>query len=284
VGDVIVVDGEGRVRDADAPLLFADDLAALRGDGVFETILIRDRESRLVDDHLRRLGDGARALDLPAPDAGALRRAIAVAEREWASPDDACLRILYSRGRESGGPPTCYLTVTQVPERSAIARRDGVRVTLLPRGVEPSSAQPWELAGAKALSYARNMAAVRHVQRSGFDDAIYVSADGLILESPRASVVAVVDGTLTTPPRDQGILPGTTQQALFRVAASFGVPVREARMTPSDVLAADGVWLLSSLTLAARVAAVDTTVLPVPSAAAPDVPNLVSRAISERMM
>jgi 4-amino-4-deoxychorismate lyase len=284
VGDVIVVDGEGRVRDADVPLLFADDLAALRGDGVFETILIRDRSSRLVDDHLSRLGDGARALDLPVPDTDGLRRAITAAEREWASPDDACLRILYSRGRESGGPPTCYLTVTPVPERSAVARRDGVRVTLLARGVEPSPEQPWELAGAKALSYARNMAAVRHAQRSGFDDAIYVSADGLILESPRASVVAVVDGSLTTPPRDEGILPGTTQQALFRAAASAAVPVREARMTPSDILSADGVWLLSSLTLAARVTSVDGTRLPVPSDGAPDVLNLVSRAISERMM
>ncbi|WP_161895563.1 aminodeoxychorismate lyase [Gordonia spumicola] len=269
----MVVDGDGRVHDPDVPLLHADDLAALRGDGVFETILIRDGRPRLLDAHLARLCDGASRLDLPAPDAAALRRAVGVAAHEWASGDDGCLRIVYSRGRESGGPPTCYLTVTPVPERAARARRDGVTVTLLERGV---SARPWELEGAKALSYARNMAALRHAQRAGFDDAIYVSPVGAILESPRANVVAVIDGVLTTPPRDGGVLAGTTLAAVFVHADR---PTAEAVLTRDDLIRADGVWLLSSLTLAARVTAVDGHELMRPSSAAPDIPAIVARAI-----
>jgi len=39
-GVIVTLDGE--VHSPGAPLLFADDLAAVRGDGVFETLLVRD--------------------------------------------------------------------------------------------------------------------------------------------------------------------------------------------------------------------------------------------------
>jgi hypothetical protein len=39
-GVVVTLDGE--LHDPAAPLLFADDLAAVRGDGIFETLLVRD--------------------------------------------------------------------------------------------------------------------------------------------------------------------------------------------------------------------------------------------------
>ena len=38
------------------------------GDGLFETIAVRDGEPELLADHLRRLARGCRRLALPAPD------------------------------------------------------------------------------------------------------------------------------------------------------------------------------------------------------------------------
>src|SRR5205807_887831 len=49
-GVVVTLDGE--LRDPAAPLLFADDLAAVRGDGVFETMLVRDGRPCLLEAHL----------------------------------------------------------------------------------------------------------------------------------------------------------------------------------------------------------------------------------------
>ena len=48
---------------------------------------------------------------------------------------------------------------------------------------------PWLLAGAKTLSYAVNMAALRHAERHGAGDVIFVSSDGYVLEGPRSTVV-----------------------------------------------------------------------------------------------
>lgn len=276
-----MVDGDGRLLGEDRALLFADDLGVLHGDGVFETVLVRDGRARLVEDHLARLVDGSLRLDLPAPDVDGLRRAVAVAQDEWGSAGEGALRIVHTRGRESvPGVPTSYVSVSPIPERSALARRDGVRVTLLSRAHDPDVVAPWDLAGAKALSYARNTAALRHARRSGFDDAIYVSSVGSILESPRANVVAFLDGALTTTPSDDGVLAGTTQAAVFDAAVRAGIDVRYRRMTPDDLLGADGVWLLSSLALAARVTEIDGQVLGEGAVRGADVDILVADAIS----
>ena len=78
-GVVVTLDGE--VHSPGTPLLHADDLAAVRGDGVFETLLVRDGAACLVESHLQRLTQSAKLMDLPEPDLPSWRRAIDVATR-----------------------------------------------------------------------------------------------------------------------------------------------------------------------------------------------------------
>ncbi|MCV7332353.1 aminodeoxychorismate lyase [Mycobacterium cookii] len=267
----MIVTLDGKVHPVDAPLLFADDLAAVRGDGVFETLLVRDGAACLVDAHLGRLAHSAKLLDLPEPDLTAWRHAIDVAARQWTrdTDDEAAMRLVYSRGRESGSAPTAYVTVNPVAERIAAVRRDGLAAITLPRelpsaGVE---AMPWLLAGAKTLSYAINMAALRHAARRGAGDVVFVSSDGYILEGPRSTVVIATAGDdgnvcLLTPPPWYPILRGTTQQALFTVARAKGYDCDYRALRVADLFAAQGIWLVSSMTLAARVHTLDGRQLP----------------------
>ncbi|MDA0253011.1 MAG: aminodeoxychorismate lyase [Actinomycetota bacterium] len=261
---LVTLDGE--VRDPGEPLLFGDDLAAVRGDGVFETLLVRDGSACLLESHLRRLAHSAVMLDLPAPDPDAWRRAVDTAVRQWAAQtlDEGALRLVYSRGRESGAGPTGYLTVSALPQRVRTSRADGVAAVLLDRGLPAAGVQtmPWLLAGAKTLSYAVNMAALRHAASLGADDVIFVSSDGYVLEGPRSTVVIALAGPdgrpcFLTPPPWYPILRGTTQQALFEVARAAGYDCDYQALRPADLAAAQGVWLVSSITLAARVRALD---------------------------
>ncbi|MGH3562727.1 MAG: aminodeoxychorismate lyase, partial [Mycobacterium sp.] len=259
--DVTVVTLDGGLVAPETPVLHADDLAALRGDGVFETLLVRDGAACLLDAHLRRLTRSAELMDLPAPDLSAWHRAIDVAVRQWTSgrTDEGALRLIYSRGRESGSGSTGYVMVTPLPNRIAGARRDGVAVVTLDRGLSATGADtmPWLLAGAKTLSYAVNMAALRYATKLGADDVIFVSSDGYILEGPRSTVViaqnAADNKCLFTPPPSHRILHGTTQQALFEVAKASGYDCDYRPLRRTDLLAAQDVWLVSSITLAARV-------------------------------
>lgn len=288
----VLVTLDGGEGDLEVPLLYADDLAAVRGDGVFETLLVRDGRACLVEPHLRRLAGSAALMDLPEPDPDRWRGAIDTAVRRWAGLTDAegALRLVYTRGRESdqsGSPvPTAYLTIAPVPARVSAARRDGVAAVLLERGLPARGAEatPWLLAGAKTLSYAVNMAALRHAARAGADDAVFVSADGYVLEGPRSTVVIAVAGEsgrpcLLTPPPWYPILRGTTQQALFEAARTSGYDCDYQALRPDELFAADGVWLVSSITLAARVHTLDGRRLPARRIGDVDIADLVSLAV-----
>ncbi len=284
---LVVVTLDGTVADPGQPLLFADDLAAVRGDGVFETLLVRDGRSCLVELHLRRLVASAALMDLPAPHLPTWREAIAIAEAHWAghTADEGALRLVYGRGRESGSDPTAYLTVTALAPRVEAARRHGVSAVMLDRGLAAAGAEtmPWLLAGAKTLSYAVNMAALRHAARRGADDVIFVSSDGYILEGPRSTLVIATAGDggrpcLLTPPPWYPILRGTTQQALFEVARDAGYDCDYQALRPADLVTAQGIWLVSSITLGARVHTLDGTALP-PAPLRNEVASLVEAAV-----
>jgi 4-amino-4-deoxychorismate lyase len=268
-GVIVTLDGE--VHPPGTPLLSADDLAAVRGDGVFETLLVRDGRACLIDAHLGRLSHSAKLIDLPKPDLSAWRHAIDLATKQWVgdTSDEAMMRLVYSRGRERGSAPTAYVMVNPVTDRIAAVRNDGLAAITLPRELPSAGVEnmPWLLAGAKTLSYAINMAALRHADRHGAGDVIFVSSDGYILEGPRSTVVIAVDGDdgnacLLTPPPWYPILRGTTQQALFTVARAKGYDCDYRALRVADLLAAQGIWLVSSMTLAARVHTLDGKALP----------------------
>lgn len=285
----MVVTIDGQVHDPSSPLLFADDLAAVRGDGVFETLLVRDGRACLVEAHLRRLTQSARMMDLPAPELSDWRHAIEAAVARWTAitGDEGALRLVYSRGRESGSAPTAYLTVNPLPERVGVTRRSGLAAVMLDRGLPSSGVDemPWLVAGAKTLSYAVNMAALRHAAAKDAGDVIFVSSDGFILEGPRSTVVIAADSEdssgrtcFYTPPPWYPILRGTTQQALFEVARDKGYDCDYRALRPADLFAAQGVWLVSSITLAARVHTLDGRLL-TPAPLAAEMSELVDAAI-----
>lgn len=253
--DRVVMTLDGTVHDPGAPLLYADDSAVLRGDGVFETLLVRDGRARLVDEHLERLGRSAQLLALPRPDLPAWRKTVQAAAERWETGRDGVLRLVYTRGREGAAAPTAFVLISAAPAHGARMREEGAAVITLDRGrsVDLADAAPWELAGAKTLSYATNMAAVRYAEKQGADDVVFVSAEGYVLEGPRSTVVIARGGELLTPPARHGILPGTTLRALFGAARGAGITCSEAPLRAADLIAADGVWLLSSVMLVAAV-------------------------------
>jgi 4-amino-4-deoxychorismate lyase len=127
------------------------------------------------------------------------------------------------------------------------------------------------------------MAALRHAARRGADDVIFVSSDGYILEGPRSTVVIATAGDggrpcLLTPPPWYPILRGTTQQALFEVARNAGYDCDYQALRPADLNAAQGVWLVSSITLGARVHTLDGMSLP-PAPLRDEMTALVGTAI-----
>jgi 4-amino-4-deoxychorismate lyase len=248
---LVAVLGVGLVEPT-APVLRADDLGAVRGDGCFEGCRIQtsaDGQSAVdkLDAHLARMGRSAAGLQIPF-DEPAWRELIDLACAAWTTPGEAALKLVLTRG--AAGFVTGFLTITELSPDYARWRRDGLKVITLSRGTtsDAFSEAPWLLGGIKTLSSAVNMAAMREAERRGVDDVILVSVDGQVLESPTSSVLWTVGRTLhTIPTGANGILGGTTQHLLFEHASATGWSVIESPATVDDLHAADGLWLTSSV-------------------------------------
>lgn len=259
VDAVVAVLGRGMVP-ADAPILPADDLGVLRGDGVFETLHVRSGQPWLLDEHLARMARSAARLDLDLPDRAVLAELAAAAYAGWPAGTEGALRLVCTRGAETGGPPTVFARLAPVPEHVRISRRKGLAVATASLGfaADARGPAPWLLGGVKAISYAVNMAAQRWAGTQGADDVLWVSTDGYALEAPTSSLVWLAGGVLCTVPADPtGILPGTTVRWLLEQAPALGWQAAERMIRPAELAGVDGVWLTSSVRGAAPVRELD---------------------------
>jgi 4-amino-4-deoxychorismate lyase len=256
---------DGTLADPDQPLIHVDDLGLVRGDGVFETILVHAGRAREMGPHLDRLARSAAMLDLPAPDRAAWERCVQVVLDNWRGADELALKLVYTRGLDGGdGTPTGFALAFDIAPTVLRQRTEGVAVVTLERGIEPGAAEraPWLLLGAKALSYAVNMAALREATRRGADEVIFTEAGDSVLEGPTSTVIVADGRTLRTPPTSMGILPGTTQYALFRAAEKAGWSVKVEPIAVGELHSADIVVLASSVRKITRVHTIDGTKLP----------------------
>lgn len=256
---------DGTIADPAAPRIRVDDLGLTRGDGVFETILVAGGRPRELGPHLDRLLRSAAMLDLPVPARAEWERLVGTVAAAWPEPGEWAVKLVCTRGPEYGdGSPTAYALAFPVEESTLRRRRSGVSAVVLDRGFDPELVEraPWLLLGAKTLSYAVNMAAQRHAAAVGADEVIFRAADGSVLEGPTSTVVVAHGRTLSTPPASSGILPGTTQAALFRAAERAGWSTKVEPLVAAELVDADGVFLVSSVRRIVRVHTLDGVALP----------------------
>ncbi|MCP1388413.1 aminodeoxychorismate lyase [Corynebacterium sp. TA-R-1] len=284
--------GPIRRQNPNMPHVFWDDAAVTRGDGVFETILVRGGRALNLDKHLARFTRSAAALALPEPDAQqwvkATEEAVADYCRERMLDDDPSLapeaKCMWTmtRGRETTGVPTAWLTVRPVADDVLRQREEGVAVVTTPRGLSVAADVPWMAVEAKTLNYAASMAALRWARSQGYDDVIYTEPtdDGeRVLEGATSSVVMVKkDQRLRTPAPGPGILPGTTQAALFDYASERGWKCKAKDIYLGELYKAESVWLVSSTRICARVTRLNDKKLPVPDNEA-EIRELIAAAV-----
>ncbi|MDP8908765.1 MAG: aminotransferase class IV, partial [Chloroflexota bacterium] len=167
----------------------------LRGDGVFEVLRLYAGKPWALDEHLERMALSARNMRLEftlsdiAHDIDLLLSQI--------GPMDVWLRLVVTRGGRR------IALIEEIPPAPATIALATVEYATAPL-----------MHAIKSLSYAPNMLAVRIAREQGADDALFVTADGRVLEASRASFFYVLGSTLYTPPLD-GVLDSITRRHLL---------------------------------------------------------------------
>jgi 4-amino-4-deoxychorismate lyase len=237
----LAASGRGLV-DPSEPVVRADDEAVLRGRAAFETLRVYGGRPFRIEAHLDRLAGSAASLALPAVDRTELERLVALVLQEPYG-RDTVLRLVWTAG-VSGGEPTGLALVSEVPPWIEETRARGARaVSLL--GVRAEA--PWLLPGVKSTSYAVNMAAEAEAKRRGAHEAVFVDADGVVLEGTVTNVWWRSGDILYTPALTLGILPGVTRAAVGELAGTLGYAVREGAYALGALLEAEEAFTSSSV-------------------------------------
>ncbi|MFT4147787.1 MAG: aminotransferase class IV [Micrococcaceae bacterium] len=251
----------------DTDQISAFDLGVTHGDGVFETLLAvkNDHEVNILqlEDHLSRLQKSLTSLDLQLNGDIMVAAHSALSDEIVAHPEETefVLRFFVTAGLEKDNrtQPLAWVTANPRPEASKAASQQGVNVQLLSKGhpADFASHSPWALQSTKSTSYATAMATLRFVQKNGFDEAIYTTAEGYILEGPTSNVVFRQGKTLYTPEPELGLLHGTTQRSIYRAAKADGYQLKYGQYKVEDLINADGAWLTSSVRLFTPILSID---------------------------
>src|SRR5918997_3638851 len=220
----------GPVADTRIPVT---DEGLLRGGGGLGVARLYGGRPFAMEDHYARLQRTCNGLRLEF-DLTALRAEVD-ALLEEAGPVEALRRIVLTRGGRR------LAMIEPLPHRLAVARV--MTVPYAPNRV---------LDGLKTLSYAGNMLAGRLAKEQGFDEALFVTPHGRVLEGPTWTFFWVAEGRLRTPPLADGILDSITRARLLEE-----LDVSEAPCTLDDVRSAEVAFVASSVREVLPIAAVD---------------------------
>jgi branched-subunit amino acid aminotransferase/4-amino-4-deoxychorismate lyase len=212
------------------------DSTVLRGDGVFEAIRAYGGRCFRLDDHLDRLERSAASLRLPVPERALLAGWVEQAGR---LAGDCIVRVVLTRGSAAPGTPGephCVVLTHPVPVAPSTLSLLPLKAPWHPGG------RAWELAGAKTVSYAPNLAASRLAAEKGHDDALLLSDEEVVLEGPTFSVGWVRRGTVSAPPLMLGVLDSITRRVVSELA-----DVEDEVMTVDGLAAVDEVFAMSTV-------------------------------------
>jgi branched-chain amino acid aminotransferase len=107
-------------------------------------------------------------------------------------------------------------------------------------------------------NYLNSRYAMMDVRDRGFDDALFLTKEGVLSESTGSTLFLFKGGQLHTPSLDCDILPGITRARLIRLCKKAGLHVIEERIPPSDLDTFDGAILTGTMVEIRPVARIDS--------------------------
>ena len=231
------------------------DRALYFGDGIYEATCVANRVPFALDDHLDRMYNSLRLLEIPFRRdrdwvRGELQRVIDAAE-------DAPVHLLYwqiSRGncpRSHPFPPKEVepaLMITIRPHQMKSMDRPYRLISL--------EDNRFKLCNIKTLNLIPSVLANQRAVERGCDEAV-LHRGTRVTECAHSNISILKDGVLRTAPTDELILPGITRKHLLALAREHGIPVEETPFSMVELMNADEAIVTSSSALCMRVESID---------------------------
>ncbi len=241
----IYLDGE-YVNEPDAKVSVFDH-GLLYGDGVFEGIRFYNGRVFLLEEHLDRLYDSAKAILLTIPLNREEMREVVLETCRVNNLRDGYIRLVVTRGvgtlglnpRSCKNPSViCIADKIQVYPPELYAR--GMEIVTVPtvRNLH-SAVNP----AVKSLNYLNKIIEKIEANNAGVEEAVMLNSEGFVAEGTADNLFIVKNGEVFTPPLSAGALYGITRQTVMELARQAGLKASEPNLTRYDLFCADECFL-----------------------------------------
>ena len=255
---------DGRFVPEEEARVSVFDHGLLYGDGVFEGIRAYNGKIFRLDEHLARLYDSAKAIDLAIPLTKAEMTEVIKETLRRNSLRDAYIRPIVTRGRGDLGldplkcakPTVIVIAVTWGAMYGDLYEKGLRAICVSVRRTPPESMPP----NVKSLNYLNNILAKIEANHRGVDEAIFFDTRGHVSEGSGDNIFVVKDGVIITPPTLNN-LRGITRMVVLEIAASMGITLLERDLGYFDLYTADEVFVTGTAAEVAPIREIDGRVI-----------------------
>jgi branched-chain amino acid aminotransferase len=216
----------------------------LAGWGVFSTLRVEDGVLFAWERHWARITRDAAAFHVPLPhDCEHVRRKLLeLVEANHAPNCTLRLVIVRNGGGMWAGPSNGRASDVIALTADTKEWGNGVKLAY----VKQARHAACEFAGTKITSWAMNLTWLEKAQQRGFDEVILLNEHGEVAECTSANIFIATGNEVWTPPLASGCLPGITREVILGEVHVPGIEVVEKTILPSDLEAADEVFITST--------------------------------------
>lgn len=215
----------------------------LYGDGVFDAFRVRNGKIFKFDEHINRLYDSAKIIDLDIPlNKDALKNVIVQAVKSTGF-KDCYIRPQVTRGVGTLGhdPGTCKkpTVIVYVTETPVMKKGISIKTIISSYRRPPAFVLPPE---SKMTQYINNILAKIEAKKKGADDAILLDIRGFVSEGCAWNIFLVKDSCVVTPSITSSILRGITRNVVINLLKELDFQVEERDVSLSELFIADEIF------------------------------------------
>ena len=235
----ILVNGQANelVSSLDRGLLF--------GDGLFETIAVRNGTPAFWDDHIQRLQHGCKVLRLACPDCSLLRTEVnGLVDDE----EECVIKIIVTRGVGGRGysfgeqSPTRIIQKFPWPDHPREYTDVGINLTLCRFRLSQQS----RLAQIKHLNRLEQVLA-RDEWKHEYQEGLVCDTQGNIIEATSSNVFFEVGGQLITPDLANCGVAGILRQQVIDYCSHHGIPLVIGNFGLNDMVRVEAMFVCNSI-------------------------------------
>lgn len=241
---------DGQFLDEPDAKVSVFDHGLLYGDGVFEGIRFYNGRVFLLEEHLDRLYDSAKAILLTVPLERDAMRDVVLETCRQNQLRDGYIRLVITRGKGDLGlnpnkcpKPTIFCiaaTIELYPEK---LYTEGLRVNTVPtQRISPAMLSP----AIKSLNYLNNILAKIEGNLYGAQESIMLNAQGYVAECTADNIFVIKKDHILTPHVSDGALGGITRRLMFDIARELAREIQEVNLTRYDLFVADEIFATGS--------------------------------------